>query len=130
MDSRGGQEGRNPQPGAGIVDSPTVQGAETVERDSRGYDAGKKINRAEAVHRHQTPSDSCSPSGPEVIAGEQQIALGVVEAEVVGAWPGVRQTSVGAKALTSRRTRVTVQDTNGLPYVIRFDSTRPLQTPP
>src|SRR4051794_20344547 len=37
-------EGRNPEPSAGLVDSQTVKGADTVGRDSRGYDAGKKIN--------------------------------------------------------------------------------------
>lgn len=29
---------------AGIVDSQSVKGADTVGKDSRGYDAGKKIN--------------------------------------------------------------------------------------
>jgi transposase len=38
------QEGRNPQPSAGLIDSQSVRGADTVGRDSRGYDAGKKIN--------------------------------------------------------------------------------------
>ena len=38
------QEGRNPQPSAGIIDSQSVKGADTVGRDTRGYDAGKKIN--------------------------------------------------------------------------------------
>jgi transposase len=38
------QQGRNPQPSAGIIDSQGVKGADTVGRDSRGYDAGKKIN--------------------------------------------------------------------------------------
>jgi transposase len=38
------QEGRNPQPSAGLIDSQSVKGADTVGRDSRGYDAGKKIN--------------------------------------------------------------------------------------
>jgi Transposase DDE domain len=37
-------QGRNPQPSAGIIDSQSVKGADTVGRDSRGYDAGKKIN--------------------------------------------------------------------------------------
>lgn len=38
------QQGRDPQPSAGIIDSQSVKGADTVGRDSRGYDAGKKIN--------------------------------------------------------------------------------------
>jgi hypothetical protein len=38
------QQGRNPQPSAGIIDSQSVKGADTVGRDSRGYGAGKKIN--------------------------------------------------------------------------------------
>ena len=37
-------EGRNPEPSAGLIDSQSVKGADTVGRDSRGYDAGKKIN--------------------------------------------------------------------------------------
>lgn len=38
------QQGRNPQPSPGIIDSQSVKGADTAGRDSRGYDAGKKIN--------------------------------------------------------------------------------------
>ncbi|GAA2341523.1 IS5 family transposase [Dactylosporangium salmoneum] len=38
------QQGRNPQPSAGIIDSQSIKGADTVGRGSRGYDAGKKIN--------------------------------------------------------------------------------------
>ena len=38
------QEGRNPDPSAGLIDSQSVKGADTVGRDTRGYDAGKKIN--------------------------------------------------------------------------------------
>jgi transposase len=37
-------EGRDPEPSAGLVDSQSVKGADTVGRDSRGYDAGKRIN--------------------------------------------------------------------------------------
>lgn len=36
--------GRDPMASAGIVDSQSVKGADTVGADSRGYDAGKKIN--------------------------------------------------------------------------------------
>ncbi|MER7439152.1 IS5 family transposase [Pseudonocardia alni] len=37
-------EGRDPEPSAGIIDSQSVRGADTVGQDTRGYDAGKKIN--------------------------------------------------------------------------------------
>src|SRR3954447_8473496 len=38
------QEGREPQPSAGIIDSQSVKAADTVAGDSRGYDAGKRSN--------------------------------------------------------------------------------------
>ena len=38
------EQGRNPEPSAGLVDSQTVKGADTVGADTRGYDAGKRIN--------------------------------------------------------------------------------------
>jgi transposase len=37
-------EGRDPHPSAGVIDSQSVKAADTVGRDSRGYDAGKKVN--------------------------------------------------------------------------------------
>jgi transposase len=37
-------QGRDAEPSAGIIDSQSVKGADTVGRDTRGYDAGKKIN--------------------------------------------------------------------------------------
>ena len=36
--------GRDPEPSAGLIDSQSIKGADTVGRESRGYDAGKKIN--------------------------------------------------------------------------------------
>jgi transposase len=36
--------GRDPEPSAGIIDSQSVKGADTVGVKSRGYDAGKRIN--------------------------------------------------------------------------------------
>ena len=39
------QAGREPEPSAGIIDSQSVKGADTVGAESRGYDTGKKINR-------------------------------------------------------------------------------------
>lgn len=36
--------GRDPQPTAGVVDSQSVKGAQTVGSDSRGYDKGKNVN--------------------------------------------------------------------------------------
>ena len=38
------QQGRAPEPSAGVIDSQSVKGADTVGRKTRGYDAGKKIN--------------------------------------------------------------------------------------
>jgi transposase len=38
------QDGRDPEPSAGIIDSQSVKGADTVGVKTRGYDAGKKIN--------------------------------------------------------------------------------------
>ena len=38
------QDGRAVQPTAGIIDSQSVKGADTVGRATRGYDAGKKVN--------------------------------------------------------------------------------------
>src|SRR5262249_19835224 len=38
------QQGRNPQPSAGIIDSQSVKRADTVGRDTRGYDAAKRTN--------------------------------------------------------------------------------------
>jgi transposase len=35
--------GRSPAPTAAVIDSQSVKGADTVGKDSRGYDAGKKI---------------------------------------------------------------------------------------
>jgi transposase len=37
-------QGRNEQPSAGIIDSQSVKGGDTVPRGTRSYDAGKKIN--------------------------------------------------------------------------------------
>src|SRR5690625_917622 len=37
-------DGRDPMASAGIVDSQSVEGADTVGKDTRGYDAGKKVN--------------------------------------------------------------------------------------
>lgn len=36
-------EGRDADPSAGIIDSQSVKAADTVGRDTRGYDAGKKV---------------------------------------------------------------------------------------
>ena len=42
--ARSRRSGANPEPSAGIVDSQSVKGADTVSKATRGYDAGKKIN--------------------------------------------------------------------------------------
>jgi hypothetical protein len=36
------QEGRHPEPSAGLINSQSIKGADTVGRDTRGYDAGKR----------------------------------------------------------------------------------------
>lgn len=41
---RAKQEKRNPEPSAGIVDSQSVKGSDTVSTQTRGYDGAKKIN--------------------------------------------------------------------------------------
>jgi len=43
------KEGRDPKPTAGIVDSQSVKGADTVGKSTRGYDAGKKITAESAI---------------------------------------------------------------------------------
>jgi transposase len=40
------REGRDPEPSAGLIDSQSVKGADTVGRDTRGYDAGNHAGRA------------------------------------------------------------------------------------
>jgi transposase len=43
------KDGRDPEPSAGIIDSQSVKGADTVGVESRGYDAGKKTSDAEVM---------------------------------------------------------------------------------
>jgi hypothetical protein len=38
------KQGRDPEPSAGLIDSQSAEDADTLGRESRGYDAGKKIN--------------------------------------------------------------------------------------
>ncbi len=42
-------EGRNPQPSAGLIDSQSVQGADTVGTETHGYDAGKVNGRKRLI---------------------------------------------------------------------------------
>ncbi len=42
-------EGRSPEPTAGIMDSQSVKAADTVGRDSRGYDSTARAARRMAV---------------------------------------------------------------------------------
>lgn len=37
-------QGRRGEPSAAIVDSQSTKGADTVGQETRGYDAGKKVN--------------------------------------------------------------------------------------
>jgi transposase len=48
-------DGRNAEPSAGLSDSQSVQGADTVGRETRGYDAGKKINERKRFIVTDTP---------------------------------------------------------------------------
>jgi len=52
------REQRHPVPSAGIVDSQSLKGADTVSAATRGYDAGKKNQRQKAPHRlrHDRPA--------------------------------------------------------------------------
>jgi transposase len=65
------QQGRKPQPSAGIIDSQSVKGADTVGRDSRGYDAGKKINGRKRFIVTDTLAcsswSSCSPRASRTV---------------------------------------------------------------
>jgi transposase len=61
-------EGRDPQPTAGIIDSQSVKGADAVGADSRGYDAGKRINGRNRFIVTDTsacwlPRGCCPPAG-------------------------------------------------------------------
>jgi hypothetical protein len=62
-------DGREAQPSAGIIDSQSVKGADTVGRDSRGYDAGKKIT---AVNGSSSPTPSAYWSVVNVMAASWQ----------------------------------------------------------
>jgi transposase len=42
-EKKGGKP-RNPTPTAGVIDSQSLRGADTVSKETRGYDAGKKVN--------------------------------------------------------------------------------------
>jgi hypothetical protein len=52
---------RNP---AGLIDSETVKGADTAGRESRGHDAGKKINGRERFIPHGRPRPAAHRRGP------------------------------------------------------------------
>jgi hypothetical protein len=59
------QQGRNPQPSAGIIDSQSVKGADTVGRDSRGTTPARR-STAGSGSSSPTPWacsswSSCSP---------------------------------------------------------------------
>ena len=56
---------RTPSPSAGIIDSQAVKGADTVGRDTRGYDAGKKING----RKRFIVTDTLGPAGRRLRAG-------------------------------------------------------------
>jgi transposase len=56
------EERRNPEPSAGIVDSQSVKGADTVSAETRGYDAGKKINGRKRHIVVDTMSDRPKPT--------------------------------------------------------------------
>jgi transposase len=52
-------EGRHPEPSAGLIDSQSVKGADTVGSESRGYEAGKKGQRPARGSSSPTPWACC-----------------------------------------------------------------------
>lgn len=63
------REGRLPMPTAGVIDSQTVHGAETVSTASRGYDAGKKVNGRKRHLAVDTMGLLLAVSGPAAQTG-------------------------------------------------------------
>ena len=49
------QQGRNPEPSAGIIDSQSVKGADTVGREIARLRRREEDQRPQAVHRHRHP---------------------------------------------------------------------------
>ena len=85
-------QGREPDPSAGVLDSPSVKGADTVGNGSRGYDAGKKTSGAEMMS---------SSGGWLLVAADREgdgFAEGdaVVEAVVQTADHAVEQVALGS----------------------------------
>ena len=104
------QEGRNPEPSAGLIDSQSVKGADTVGRDTRGYDAGKKTSDAEDLS-----SGQCSGLlgkawegdgfGEADSPGEAVMEAADQAAEEVALGCGVSVTSVSATVIVGSGTR-------------------------
>jgi transposase len=70
------QEGRHPEPSAGLVDSESVKGADTVEREPRGYDAGNRAGRGIRARRSTAARGSSSPTPPGCCSPSRSSPLG------------------------------------------------------
>ena len=68
------QEGRNPEPSAGLIDSQSVKAADTVGQDSRGYDAGNHAGRA------VMPGSPCPVGVAAARRGEAGAGVGITTA--------------------------------------------------
>jgi transposase len=74
------QDGRNPEPSAGIIDSQSVKGADTVGTDTRGYDAGKKTSDAQTLSSSEPKLRSGARREGGVLVVEDALGEAVVQA--------------------------------------------------
>jgi transposase len=87
------QDGRNPEPSAGIIDSQSVKGADTVGTDTRGYDAGKKTSDALTL----SSSESKLRSGARWEGGGLVVEDALREAMVQAANQSIEEVALGGR---------------------------------